>query len=317
MKKRGKIVNDFYRWSNKTYFDGKYFVSKRGISVQLYHPTLNEEIIFTIWLCELEKNETDINSGILKHTLILSRLKKYDDFDEVEERDLTEELNKYCSNPQQNKYIFLECADRGGNTLPIYYNSLLSPYAWYYTREVLDDIPVKIYDDIRRNQLRLKEFKIIFDIAFQEYTENVSEYMGVLHQLLRVVGSLELRADLLIAFDKGLVELWNYPYNGATEKDYLFENYHITQEEINYVSNKFSPIIKGFLLELLKTYNNILIEKRLLQKCEVCDNFFIYKESKKYCSEKCKIKAKNKRNYQSRLERKMGGGLNFKNFLLD
>jgi len=77
------------------------------------------------------------------------------------------------------------------------------------------------------------------------------------------------------------------------------KNQEIEIKHLNYLVNDVNELrderIKNFMLLSIKSFSAELESKELFYQCQNCLSFFPYIKTKLYCSEKCKIKAKNQR----------------------
>lgn len=90
-----------------------------------------------------------------------------------------------------------------------------------------------------------------------------------------------------------------YLYRILDAKDYLNKFF----KQYNYISMK--NALELFLIKLYESFGKELISRRLLSKCLLCDDYFVFKKAKKFCSlrsegKDCGKRARNKKYYSTK-----------------
>lgn len=277
-----KTEKDYFI-SNKIYLNGKWFLEKEIISTWGFHPVFKELINFKIHLGELfpegyEYIEPEFVNGKLRKTKYIisldSRLSEDGAPKVAVNEDFTNELNKYTYEPYST--------EKGYNTFYIYVETF-------------------------KKGIKLPEYYslILFDDNFDE------------EQILCCSINKQNDYELLYFFNDGFDEklicsdvdnLIKYSYFEILENlSEIIKNVHINQiieiDRLNYISEKITEVKKTGCLfykystDALNSIIDYLTNKKIILKCECCGVLFEYVETKKYCSENCKIKAKNNRYY--------------------
>ena len=158
--------------------------------------------------------------------------------------------------------------------LPAYY-ILLSDYSEYYA-----DIINQTYKGLEIPKTKEEIESLLFE---NQYNWLVSRY----------------EKDEILNFDYPFVLVYNdmqkMVVNYLKSQEFDIKEYQKIYEGINEIED---PGVAKFLLYTLNSFSHELENKKLYKMCKNCEKLFEYKDTKKYCSDECKIKAKNKRYYK-------------------
>lgn len=164
----------------------------------------------------------------------------------------------------------------------------------------------KVYD--AKNKIELPAFYVVFvDYLYSieepfkrlTYPNNEDEKISLLYenQFHRLVNMYE--KDNILNFD--------YPYNLLYEDIQNLVVKYLTHNELNIktfnkVLNELIEIqnigVRNYLEYILFTFSKFLEEEHQAIFCRNCGQLFNYSSKKRYCSERCKTTAKNKRYYR-------------------
>jgi hypothetical protein len=296
------IIND------RLYFNDKYFVEKTIISTYVYHPLLKKLIQYKFHFAELKEEgfaykvkvitdncfdpddflfddtEYDIKKNGEVDENLLYRVYLKDRIEEckkvkgnllgiTENKDLTEELNKYCPDPaKQNVYLFNETWYRG-EKLPIYYSLTYAGVYWDLWIFSINEINLRTFIDEYQNKIEnlIKQQKLKPDFI-------LNGYFFYLHFL----------GDKI-----------NYYLNEGRFQTKFFRNCEKA------LSKTADLALYYFIKDVLNTFLDHASEKKAFSRCQYCGQIMKYVEGKKYCSlsvdgQDCGKSARDKKYYLKR-----------------
>ena len=183
-----------------------------------------------------------------------------------------QELDFFVTNNKKQKgYLIPKVYDMKTNEpLPAYYTTLVN---YWYSED--------------------KTFKGL------EYPQNEDEQNIILYenQYNRLVSGYE--KDGILNFNYPYILIYDDIQKIAVE--YIKEK-HLDIEKFNKITKELKSIedigVRKYLLYILNSLADDAGEKVTIKVCKNCGKVFSYVKKKIYCSEECKIQAKNKRYYQ-------------------
>ena len=169
------------------------------------------------------------------------------------------------------------CKDNKKSEVPLFFAFLKPQHLVDKEYEIIKEIMTEsVYDD-RLNKYWLMDFGL--------FLERMNILLTEFFDLLEKTEKKELLFNLIVDIE-GLV-------NGIDikrdEKMFLRSTSSIFDESVKVYVNL---CIESFLL--------FIKEQKIVKECSNCRKLFLYKEDKKYCSQKCLKASANKRNYKKR-----------------
>lgn len=281
----------YYNIYSEDIFDDKYAVWKMVIRTNFKAPIVNKDLLFEYHFCTIVDlySEKDGNR--------YGNFKDYEDYKDFLKRDLEDfdtqgpdtymwsgyarkldqvELDFFMKDyHKQNGYLYSKVFDfETREELPPYYFLLVNYNDYYATT----DSP-------------FKDYEIPYD-----RNDIVSLYLE--NHYNKLVKSYE--HDGIMKF--------NYPYKSVYDDLQKMLVCHLKNEKFdikrfqeiykNIFKIKDKGVAKYLLYIFTSFYKKEIESKKEFKMCEICGKLFDFNQDKKYCSEKCKTKAKNKRYYE-------------------
>ena len=270
------------------FIDKKFFVVRTKISTYLYHPVIRKILFYQYTFGEVHNYNTKMKiKAINKNGSIEWDFDKKKSDCETNQKILNsakpnkailDEIKTYCPNYiKQKGYFFCEIFHKN-KKMPNYYELLtLGDYCSFYS-----------------NSLNRKNY--------QDFNEAIEDRL--LSMVTRGILSYNITSDHFY-FRHYLGDFINM-YEDYLRADYI-EKSKIDLEYLNYWENEVKQIkdigYRNYVTLMLREFERFVINNKEVKQCPICNDFFKYKENKIYCSEDCKIKAKNKRYYQKNASR--------------
>ncbi len=281
------MINSYEVYTREM-FDDKFAVHKNVLRAKINLPVVNKPVIFEYQFCaiiDLFSDESDnlhfnFNSvedyyQFLQNDLDSFEENNLDEFmwggypSNLDEIEITFFMKNYRKN-KQNGYLYSKIFDeKTSEELPAYYSVLFN----------------------------FNEEKDVFRGLYVPEDEN--EILALLYENQFNFWQKGFERDKILNFD--------YPYNSIFFEiqklitKYLKEN-EINILEFNTIFNQTKQLkdmgVVKYLQYVLKSFALELQEQKIAKSCKFCECLFKYLEVKEYCSDECKIKARNKRYYK-------------------
>jgi len=251
--------------SDRLYYDN-YYVEKVKICTYIFLPAIKKVVQYKFHICTLEKDKEHRN-----HSEYLSELRKGKYNSSIDTTDLTEELKRYCPEPQKHPvYFFIETLDKA-KQLPVYYGILyLGDYCdnWEnntelnygeFMKEYQDSINYLMYDGRINPALYYEYFYYLHYLG-----DAINEYVDV--------GTLS--AEVLDEYEEKLESLKE-------------------------------PALRYYMQDVINTVVQQAYKDKQVMRCQFCNRIIDYAKGKKFCSLKnegrdCGKQARNKIAYEKR-----------------
>lgn len=285
------MINQYNIYSEDI-FDDKYAVWKLILRTNFNAPIVNKDLLFEYQFCTI----VDLYSQ--KDGNQYGNFKDYEDYKDFLQCDTLDNYEK--NNPD---HFFFGGYARKLDQIEINffmkdYNKqqgyLYPKVLDYETREELPPYYILLADYNDYYETTKSPFKGL------ELPETEDEIMSMFfeRQYNRLIPTYE--HDGILKFTHPFRSIYN-------DLQKIFVS-HLKKEklDVNLLQGIYKNIFKikdkgvaKYLLYIFKSfYEDIIENKKELKMCEVCGKLFDFNQDKKYCSEVCKIKAKNQRYYK-------------------
>jgi hypothetical protein len=208
-------------------------------------------------------------------------------YDVVEsKKDLNPEINMFLPEKPKGgeKYFFIDVFDAVGKKMPLYQGVLddnikkKDPAKYLIWRE---DIEHALYESDLTTQDVYYFFSLCNDLSLMigsvfssiESSQSETDIGGKEYHMMEAIDS------------------FNFVVNSCYDR----EDRLIKIEKID------SDVVKNYVLAVIDSFKEGIIISKVFKICPKCQQAFIYKDIKKYCCEKCKTSAKNRRYYMKSL----------------
>lgn len=284
------MINMYFLYSEDV-FESKYAIWKIVLRADFLAPIVEKELIFEYQFCtiiDLFSQNDDNKSG------------KCDDIDDYK-RFLIKDLENFNENPPDEFYFGGYPHKLDKIEIDFFIKNRMKKQAGYfypkiYDKETKKELPA--YYIVLSDFIEGEEKRTFRGLEIPE-TKAEIESLLFENQFYRVKSGYD--RDGILKFD--------YPYNliySNIQKIIIsyFKNESFNIADFNKCFEEITEIedfgVQKYLIYILKSFAKELEYKKLFKSCNNCNKLFQFIENKKYCSESCKIKIKNKKQYQRR-----------------
>lgn len=279
-----KFESNVYYYNQENYFiDKEYYLNKKWFSTYLYHPVIRKLLFYKYHFCSInDYSHINIESINYDGTIKYNDYRKHDELSNKKILNSTtvktapkivDELSKYCPDiKKQQGYFYCDIFYRD-KKMPSYYELLsMGDYCSFQENSINRQNYQTFMSVLANNILEMvvngKLYREIHHINFY-----YSHYMG----------------DIINHYLNEFIN--NEPMDDALDIDYFntLLKESTTVQDIGY---------KNHLKKMTEEFIEFVLKTKGAKRCPICGQLFEYKKNKKYCSEDCKIKAKNQRYYK-------------------